>query len=125
MVVRVNPTKQFKEEEGQNVATGQTIHATFDNIEAAKAALTYFTHPDILALFASWATSPGRHKVEPSVDIHRNRPGGREAQKNQDRYWGNEWWEEQEKAFLAQERTNKTRAGTPHPYHRRRNAYTQ
>ena len=122
-VVRNNASEQWRGRDGERHVIGQCFHITFANIKSAKAALTHFKDKETASLFDSWATEKRGYEVEPSVDIHRNRPGHGEDIRNVARYWGEAWRKDQEDAYRAQEAQNHTRptrrASTPHPFRRR------
>ena len=120
-IVRITPNTQWRGKTWERYVVSQCFHVTFANIETARAALAHFAARDAASLFDQWAAEATGHVVEPSVDIHRNRPHLGELQRHVDRYWGEDWWPAQEEAFLRQEAQNHTRrASTPHPYGRRR-----
>ena len=86
-VKRVTPSPQWRGRIGERYVVGQCFHVFFANIEATKAALAHFTNRETASHFDQWATEDRGHAVEPSVDIHRNRPNFGADQRHIDRYW--------------------------------------
>ena len=120
-IVRITPNTQWRGKTWERYVVSQCFHVTFANIATARAALTHFTVREIAAHFEQWSAEDTGHVVEPSVDIHRNRPHFGAEQRHVDRYWGDAWWDAKKEAYYAQEAQNHTRRpSTPHPYARRR-----
>ena len=122
-IVRITLNTQSRRKPWERYVASQCFHVTFVIIVTARAALAHFAVSETAAHFLQWSAADTGHVVEPSVDIHRNRPHFGAETRHVDRYWGEAWWDVQKKAVHAQEAQNHTRRpSTPHPYARRRYA---